>query len=670
MRFWTGNGQLLETSVNLGNVSQANPGVVTTVAVHGLNVGDEVFIDGGSDMVELNSRNYEVNTVPTTTTLTLKDKFGTVVDTSTGYTLWSAGGSLARVFTLVTPITDAQKIVIQYDQSGDVIYIAHEDFHPLRLTRTAATTWAIVDVPFVDGPYLPENDTTTTMTPSGTSGSITMTASAAAFTLVTDVGRLIRFKSGASDWGYGKITAVASTVSATVTVVKAFGGTTVGTRWNLGLWSDTTGYPAAVVFHEERLTFGGGEAFPRKTVMSWSADFERFSPTDYDDSIPDEVSIIINPSFGNLDPIRWYSSGRVLAAGTIGSVFRVSGSDTSEPITPTSITAKREVTRGTAVSRALQIDNATLYIQKNKRKLREFLYNFEIDGYQSGDLTILANHILRGNAKKLAYQQEPHSVVWVLTEDGVLHGLTYQKDQQVVGWNEHTFGGADVLIEDIAVIPGTTEDRLWIAASLTVDSVTNRYMGFLDDFFKIGGSITKEDAFFVDFGATYSGSATNVIYNLFHLRGEVVSVLADGKPQPPLTVTALGKLTLPNSITPTKVHIGKSNTCAFETLPPEVGNQLGTAQGKIVNIERTKFRFIESLGGSAGVVDNDMEPIKEINDISLMNSANELFSGDVEIELQGSVVVNDPFKGRIRFENSQPLPSHLLAVMPEIEVGT
>jgi hypothetical protein len=73
--------------------TQANPGVLTTTAAHGLSVGDVIFISGVVGMTELNSRYYKVGTVPTTTTLTLTDLDGTVVNT-TAYTAYGSAGTI------------------------------------------------------------------------------------------------------------------------------------------------------------------------------------------------------------------------------------------------------------------------------------------------------------------------------------------------------------------------------------------------------------------------------------------------------------------------------------------------------------------------------------------------------------------------------------------------
>ena len=69
----------------------------------------------------------------------------------------------------------------------------------------------LTEIDFTDGPYLAENTTATTLTPSGTTGSVNITASASLFAS-TDVGRLVSFSNGrAKITGFTSATVVAAT---------------------------------------------------------------------------------------------------------------------------------------------------------------------------------------------------------------------------------------------------------------------------------------------------------------------------------------------------------------------------------------------------------------------------------------------------------------------------
>ena len=66
---------------------------------------------------------------------------------------------------------------LKWAQSADTLYLAHHSYPPRKITRTSHTAWTITTISFEDGPYMEVNETATTLTLSGTSGSVTVTAS-------------------------------------------------------------------------------------------------------------------------------------------------------------------------------------------------------------------------------------------------------------------------------------------------------------------------------------------------------------------------------------------------------------------------------------------------------------------------------------------------------------
>src|SRR5690606_14293970 len=76
-------------------------------------------------------------------------------------------------------------------QSADVMWLVHPDYPPHRIIRQSATTFVCEEVEFTDGPFNIRNVTDTAIYASAATGSITLHASAPAFT-ADMVGRLIR----------------------------------------------------------------------------------------------------------------------------------------------------------------------------------------------------------------------------------------------------------------------------------------------------------------------------------------------------------------------------------------------------------------------------------------------------------------------------------------------
>lgn len=74
----------------------------------------------------------------------------------------------ARVYHIVSPYTSDQIVGVNDRQSLDVIYLTNKSIKTYKLQRTDTYSWSFVEVAFSDGPYLDENDTTTTLTMSDT----------------------------------------------------------------------------------------------------------------------------------------------------------------------------------------------------------------------------------------------------------------------------------------------------------------------------------------------------------------------------------------------------------------------------------------------------------------------------------------------------------------------
>ena len=564
IRFYKDQGAILESNQVISGATQANPAVVTATG-HGFANGDEVYISSVVGMTELNKKYYLVAN-KTTNTFELTDVDGNNIN-STGFTAYASAGTAARVYTVTTTFLTADLFELQFAQSADILYVAHPDYAPKKISRTAHTAWTIADIVFLDGPYQTENIETTTLTSAATTGAgVAITASSAtginddAGFQATDVGRLLSIgsqaaewvastsysiddivrnsgnvyraiKAGTSDssggpsgegeeivdntvtwkylrdggihWGYGTIASRSTTTAVTVDIVSSFGGTAAETKWRLGAWSATTGYPGTVAFYEQRLFWAGSADQPQTLWGSKSGDIENHTPGTLDDE-----PLIYTLATDQVNVIRWLSPGKVMAVGTVGGEFIVSGSTTQAALTPTNVRVVREGTRGSANHRPIRIDNVVLFIQRQTRKVREFVFQFESDSYLSPDLTILSDQVAKGGISDLAYQQELSTIVWGIRNDGALVGMTYLRDQQVVAWHRHfiagSFGAATThgVVESLGVVPGTGEDELWMIVKRTINSVTRRYVEFMENQFDPDEGETKSDAFFVDSGLT------------------------------------------------------------------------------------------------------------------------------------------------------------------------
>lgn len=708
IRFFKDGGILTEATTNITGATSANP-VVITAASHGLSNGDRVFISGVGGMTEINNREFTVaNSATNTFELSGID--------GSAFTTYTSGGTVGKIVEVTTTYSVTDIFEINFTQSADVVYLAHKDHEPAKLTRTTATSFTLTDIDFVDGPYLDENATTTTLYASADTGSVTITASAALFSS-DDVGRLIRFREvlevtydewqastsyangdfvrydghvykqvtgstqtsgntppvhtsgtetyGAIDWeyrhddtGYVKITAFTSSTEVTATVKEDDGGISVLPHQVVGSSNATTLWSLGA--------FNGDQGFPRAVAFYEQRLY--FAGTtgqpqtifgsvsaDFENHTPgteDDAAINVTIASDRVNVIRHLLPGRFLQILTTSSEFTLSGGAGTQPVTPTNVNVLRETTFGTSDVRPLRAGNSTILLQKGQEKIKEITFDLDTDGLLGIDLTILADHIPRGGLTDMVWQQEPELILWFVHSDGRLIGLTYDRANAAIGWHTHSLGGSGI-VESITAIPSGAEDQVYVSVKRTIDGSTVRHIEYLKTI-DFGGDVT--DAFFVDSGLTYDGAATSTVTGLNHLEGETVSILADGSAHADKTVSG-GSITLDRNAQ--KVHIGYTYTSTLETLRLEAGANDGVAQGKIKRIHGVTVRFLESVGAEVGPDVNNLDRIPFRDSSMAMDEAVPIFSGDKEIFLPSGYETD----ARILVRQTQPLPMTVTAIM-------
>jgi len=664
IRFYKDNGQILESDVTISGATQADP-VVITATGHGYSNGDEIRITGVVGMTELNNKRYLVAN-KTTNTFEITDIDGNDIDGS-GFTAYTSGGVANRVYEISTPYLTAELFDLKFAQSADVMYITHPNHEVEKLSRSGHTSWTLEDVDFTDGPYLDDNITATTITASAHTVGTGRTLTASAITGIngdtgfqtTDVGRLVRFRDG-----YGKITARTDTLNVTIEILEDMGSSSHSTDWSLGSFSDTTGHPSCVTFFEQRLVFAATLSQPQTIFFSKSGDYENMNEN-RGGTVADDDAIIYTIASNQVNAIRFMTATRTLIIGTAGGEFAVSGGGTDVAITPTNILIKKQSNHGAANVDAIPAGNATLFLQRAKRKLRELAYNFDVDGYVSPDLTILAEHITEGGLTQISYQQEPNQIIWGVRDDGELVGLTYQREQQVVAWHRHIFGGSfgsgNAVCESVATIPtDDSEYQTYVIVKRTINSVTRRYVEYINNY---DFDETDDTTFnFLDSQLNYDGSAATTISGLDHLEGETVSVLADGSTHPDKTVSS-GSITLDRSSS--KVKVGLSYTSLLQTMRLDAGSQDGTSQGKTKRIFDITIRLYESIGVEVGPDLSNMERIPFRSSADAMDSGLGVFTGDKEVEFRGNYETD----GFIFVRQTQPLPLTILSLYPRLQTN-
>jgi len=402
-------------------------------------------------------------------------------------------------------------------------------------------------------------------------------------------------------------------------------------------WDATNGYPRTVSFYEQRLFFAGTSANPQTIWGSQTADYENFDQGTGLDDQSMEYAIATN----RVNVIRWLQPSRDLIVGTGGGEFKI-GRPSGEPLTPSNIMITQQTTYGSWTTPPIQVGSSILFVQRARRKLREFGYNFQNDAYIAPDMTLLSEHITEGYLQDAEYQQEPDSIVWACTADGKLLSMTYERPEDVVAWSRHSIGGADSKVESVTVITTATSDQVWLLISRTIGGVTKKYVEYLDPEINVDSGLT---------GTVSGASAT--ISGLSHLEGETVKVVVNGAVFPDQVVNG-GAVTpsIPDSWGNVNVEVGLSYTSTLKTMRAEVGSQAGKAQGRKKRWNEVQVRLLNSTGVT---INGDSMSFRTSADA--MDEGLGLFSGDVKVTNLGW-----DRDGYIEVKQEQPLPMTILGI--------
>lgn len=661
IRFYKDEGIITQTPQSITGITKANPAVVTYSGSDTYANGDRVIISGVSGMVEVNNREFTVANVNTgANTFELSG-----IDSS-AYTTYSSGGTVAEIYEIASSYLEADLFKLQFTQNADVLFITAQGYAPAELTRTGHTAWTLTDTVFIDGPFQ-DIKSDLTVTPSGTTGSVTLTASSALFAS-TDVGRQIRLLHSSS-WSYLTITAYSSSTSVTATVGSQATVASASDSYRMGAFY-TANYPQSSTFHENRLVYGGTPSQPDTGWMSFSGVYRTFSPTTLGTTtVTDSCAIPFSLVSDGVNAIRWMLSSDVLTCGTSGAEWVVKAGTINEALTPSNVTVKEQSVWGSELLQAKKASSSVLFIDRSGRKLRDFSYEFQSDRFKAKDISLLSEHLFRDGdyIVDMVYQQSPDSVLWLLRSDGVPLAFTYLPEQNIFGCSRMTLGGAfgsgHPVVESVSVIPNPegTADQVWFIVKRTINGSTKRYVEFLEEPFDPIDENDKDGMYFLDCGLTYDSSPTTSVTGLFHLVGETVGICADAAVAPDGEVSSTGKLTIDSA---SLVHVGLKYVSKLKTLPVEGGNPFGSAQGKQKRVHNAKARFLNSLSIQHSKDDDEYFTLAFRDTADVMGQSPPLFTGDKNLDLDTDI----ESEGDYYLRQVNPYPTMILALMPKYAV--
>lgn len=622
---------------------------------------------------------------------------------------------------------DASRVSIQ--QSKDVLYMAHGDYPHAELRRTAADAFEYVPLTLTGGPFGDRNrDKTKTVTTSGVTGAITITASAPIFEAghvgapfrieAEDFGAIEQWQVGLNGIAIGSLRRNEGRVYEAMTAGRSGNYApvhTIGVAWDGSANGDDVNGdgPYGVQWRYLHDRFGVVTITGFVSSTQVTAAVERRLPNSVT-ATPTErwAHGLFSAAEGWPHLVilwrgrLWFFRDFMLAGSVSGSYRDFSAYDESGAIQPDQ-----------AIVRQLDIPDKPLWVRADRQSM---IIGTTLGEYAIGPInpseTISSDNIQvvrqsahgsapvwpvptateiifaqRGARKIRAARYDfgqdryiaPNLTLWArhMTQGGTVQ-MSYQAEPEELLWVLRGDGMA-------VAHPYNVEQEVkgWSRA-LSMEGAAIRSLvsipspdGSRDDLWLL---VERDGALSIEQLADWwDEDAGTPIRDAFfvdsgvtfdgsptdsfmapHLAGAEVLVLANGAELPAQVVADDGSITLPIAATP--VTIGRPFTASFISLRPEVPRNDGTSQGRRRRIVGLVASLIDSFAVFAGSLGDTLDRIVKRETGVPMPGGPPMFTGWTDNASIGGGYDND---GRVVLQDRSPFPWILSATVKKLEGG-
>lgn len=341
-------------------------------------------------------------------------------------------------------------------------------------------------------------------------------------------------------------------------------------------FNSADGYPRCCTYFKQRLVFANTKKAPNKIWFSAVGANGNFLETTEDG---DAFSIVSASGLSN--SILFLEAQRGVICLTSGGEFMV---DSDGGLTPTTVNIVEHSAYGAySVTRPERVGNELLFVQRGGERVRALTYRYEVDGLVSPEISALSSHIGEDHlgVNEISYQQEPESIVWLVLGDGKVASITFNRDQEVMAWAQHDFGG---VVKSICSLPtqlGSDDAFMLIERKGQIYLEQISFDAYLDSQVDItlgGNTISKAQFDRLNSISTYCKDGESVTEVEYIVDGNSLQV----------DTGLIGKV----------LSVGQPFECVAELFPPEMNQSpLSTMMHK-AKVDRIAFFFNKTLGAS------------------------------------------------------------------------
>ena len=472
---------------------------------------------------------------------------------------------------LTRDMTADERTKMDVIQSADTMVVTHGTFYPFRIVRNQTSgLFEISNLPLTNIPIFDYTTNTAGQIEEfkgdGTTTDFLLIYTNPFFSVYVDDVKTILYT---YDSAVGDISFTVAPASGAIIQVIS-GSAMTANNQDIPyepVWSVTRGYPETATFHQNRLFFGGSTSKPTSVWGSVTNDQFNFALGDGagDYGIFDTIQ---SNSYNGISNIV---SGRALQVYTETAEF----SNSAKIITPVDSAWARQSAYGSRRVRPVILDGTTFFVDKSKRTIRQFIYNFDEDGYVSPSITLLSDQLftdIKDMGVVSGTGDDISSILYAIDANGNINVLNTMRSEDISGW---THFETDGLFKGVSVVGETI---------YTVVLRDSQY--FIEKF--------TEDSN-MDF--TSSATSATRIEILDDLTGTEFDVIADGsymgKKAPYLDT---GKWYVDIGRTATFAQAGLGFTVELETLPLNTITKAGDTINRHKRVSKVVLNLYQSLG--------------------------------------------------------------------------
>lgn len=452
-----------------------------------------------------------------------------------------------------------------------------------------------------------------------------------------------------------------------------FNGYTEGRDTKEPIWSATRGYPNLGVFAEGRLWIGGTRDKPQVLMASQAGfyfDFkvERGEATE-------GFLFTIN---GSKSAIVDVTGGRGVTVFTEGAEYSITGN------TPATLDAQQQTQHGSFSEDVptLALDGTTLFVDRNGRTLRQFIFDYREEGFRSVDMSVLSSHLIDSPVDMdavTAVSADDANYVFVINADGTAIVMNTLRDQDITGFTK--FDQIRVAVDGSEIQGSNTDFAGSVDKYKQVVSVNNvlhvlcQTGGFATDAYEFTLSRLTLDHL-MDISVKFAPSSSpdgdgnyhpQYLTGTKHLSGsQLINVVAGNSVLPPryaaqyANVVALSDAERKLNAT---IEVGRNFVPTVKPMPLSTMMANGdNIQMALKRVDRMNLRVINSAGVN---IDGVAVPVREFGDASNspLNTSLVPTTGIIEDNNGGNGWGREVVP---KITVPDPTPFHLLAIDYEI----